>query len=252
MTAVRVSWRDLWLRRSPGLPPGQRRLDAFPRFGDDPRRRPPPEGALPALAVGRVGAVALSLGSDELAEAVTVDRVHDFHCVTTWTRCDLRWSGLSMAHVWSDLIAPAIDRPEDIGFIVACGGDGYRAVLHLDDLLHPDVILATMLDGAPLDRRHGAPLRLVSPPQYGYKSVKHLVALELHETRPASGLGPREHVRARVELEERHSRLPAKLLRLPYRALVPISAALAERSLAQTSSDVSPPVPEGSATSSPA
>ena len=99
----------------------------------------------------------------------------------------------------------------------------------LDDLLGPDVLVASTLHGEPLEIRHGAPLRLLSPSQYGYKSVKHLCALEIHVTEPPSTLGPKEHLRARVALEERHSRIPARLLRWPYRLLVPLTITVAER-----------------------
>ena len=80
-------------------------------------------------------------------------------------------------------------------------------------------------------RRHGAPLRLVSPAQYGYKNVKHVESIALRSTRPVSLLGPKEHLRARVALEERHSRIPGRLLRWPYRLAIPITVIVAERTL---------------------
>ena len=91
------------------------------------------------------------------------------------------------------------------------------------------VIVATHLDGAPLDERHGAPLRLVSPSQYGYKSVKHLVSLDFCAAEPK--VMSKEHLRARVAFEERHPRLPSWLVRLPYRLMIPPTAFLAERAL---------------------
>jgi hypothetical protein len=59
----------------------------------------------------------------------------------------------------------------------------------------------------------------------------------VHSERPASLLGPKEHLRARVALEERHSRIPGRLLRWPYRLVVPITAVVAERTLRQESGD---------------
>ena len=96
---------------------------------------------------------------------------------------------------------------------------------------HLDRTLAWALNDCGLDRRHGAPLRLVSPAQYGYKNVKHVESIALRSTRPVSLLGPKEHLRARVALEERHSRIPGRLLRWPYRLAVPITAIVAERTL---------------------
>ena len=91
------------------------------------------------------------------------------------------------------------------------------------------MLIATHLDGEPLTPRHGASLRLVSPSQYGYKNVKHLTTIDLVDVEPAPRLGPKEHLRARVALEERHSRLPNWLIRWPYRLVVPLTAHLADR-----------------------
>ncbi len=101
----------------------------------------------------------------------------------------------------------------------------------MEDALAGDVMIADRLDGQPLDARHGAPWRLISPGQYGYKSVKHLSQIELHVDRPRSQLGTKEHLRARVASEERHSLRSGRVLRWPYRLVVPLTAALAERPL---------------------
>jgi DMSO/TMAO reductase YedYZ molybdopterin-dependent catalytic subunit len=98
-------------------------------------------------------------------------------------------------------------------------------------------MLAWGLNGDALDQRHGVPLRLISPAQYGYKNVKHVESIAFHAERPDSLLGPKEHLRARVALEERHSRIPGRLLRWPYRVVVPITAVVAERTLREESGD---------------
>ena len=54
----------------------------------------------------------------------------------------------------------------------------------LEDALGDDVLIAEHLDGRPLDRDHGAPVRLVSPSQYGFISTKHLCRIELHSGEP--------------------------------------------------------------------
>ena len=223
---------DLWPRRAPGLPPGQRRLELFPRFGDVPGRRPARTDGPLELRITGDGIEPFTIERADLDRIEKVESVHDFHCVTTWTHRGARWSGWPFAEVWSTLIEPAIGGAGSRRFAVVRGGDRYRAVLTLEDLLDPDVLLATALDGADLGPDHGAPLRLVSPPQYGYKSVKHLIGFELLERQPPSGLGAKEHLRARVALEERHSRVPGRLLRIPYRALIPATALVARRASA--------------------
>jgi DMSO/TMAO reductase YedYZ molybdopterin-dependent catalytic subunit len=114
-------------------------------------------------------------------------------------------------------------------YLVAQGGDGHRMAFVWDDAVAPNVILATGLNGSPLDARHGAPLRLVSPSQYGYKNVKHLVSLDLRTERPQAA--SKEHLRARVAAEERHSKLPSWLVTWPYRIIIPATARLSERTL---------------------
>ena len=59
------------------------------------------------------------------------------------------------------------------------GLDGYRCFVLIEDALADGVLIAERLDGRPLDSDHGAPVRLVSPAQYGYKSTKHLRRIDV-------------------------------------------------------------------------
>ncbi|WP_432541807.1 molybdopterin-dependent oxidoreductase [Kineococcus sp. SYSU DK002] len=225
--------RDLvpW-RRGAGLPPGQRELGVFPRFSDDPLKPPPRLPAEPELVV--TGAVERELRlplPGVVGPARRADVVADFHCVTTWTTRGLRWSGLPFCAFWHHVVEPACGPSPDTSCVVVEGLDGARAVLLLEDALAPDVLLADRLDGEPLTPAHGAPLRLVSPRQYGYKNVKHVHRIEVHAAVPPSTYGPKEHLRARVDLEERHSTTDPRLLRAVYRPLVPLTAAVSAWSL---------------------
>jgi len=110
------------------------------------------------------------------------------------------------------------------------GLDRGSAFVALEDALRDDVMLADSVDGEPLTLARGAPLRFVSPAQYAYKSVKHVAGIELCVAQPASTSGAKEHPRARVALEERHSRYPAWLVRWPYRLVAPMTALIAEMS----------------------
>lgn len=221
-----VSLRSLWPRRSPGLPPGQRSLDVFPRFGATPRRPPPAAAGLPQIEVRGDGVAPFTLTAADLLAIPSREQTSDFHCVTTWTHRQVPWTGVPMTGVWRELIAPRCSAQP--ACVIAIGADGHRAVMTVEDLLLPDVLVATGLYGEPLDPRHGGPLRLVSPAQYGYKSVKHLCALEIRHTRPASS-SPVEHLRARVALEERHPKVAGRLLRVPYRLLIPPTIVMAQR-----------------------
>jgi DMSO/TMAO reductase YedYZ molybdopterin-dependent catalytic subunit len=160
-----------------------------------------------------------------------IDRVADLHCVATWTATDLRWSGVSLRQFWEQLVVPRC-KPAGAVALIARGADGVRAVLDMRDALADDVMLADRLDGEPLNDLHGAPLRLVSPGQYGYKNIKHLCAIKVCDTVPALGYSGMEHLRARVALEERHPRVAGRPLRLPYRVTIPLIAWLNRRSAA--------------------
>ncbi|MBA3780595.1 MAG: molybdopterin-dependent oxidoreductase [Nocardioides sp.] len=203
----------------------------FPRFADQPLRRPPRACPL-ALRVSAAGREDLVLGEEAFAALPMRDQDSDFHCVTTWSYRGVQWGGVRMREFWHEVVLPWVGEEKPVPWVRARGGDAGSAVLCVEDLLADDVLLAVRLDGRPLDARHGAPLRLVCPSQYGYKSVKHLVGLELLQELPV--LPSKEHLRARVALEERHPRLPARLVRRPYRALIPITVRLAEWSLARS------------------
>ena len=231
--AVRPRLRDVvpW-RRGTGLPPGQRQIPVFPRFADDPLRRPPVLPSESTLVV--TGAVdrELHLAVHELFGRVDRTEITaDFHCVTTWTARELRWSGLPFSTFWRDVVVPTCAPATGTRCVVVEGLDGARAVLLLADALAPEVVLADRLDGEPLDLAHGAPLRLVSPQPYGYQRVKHVHRIEVHLSPPPSRYGRKEHLRARVDVEERHSSMDPRLLRWVYRPLVPATALVSAWSL---------------------
>ncbi len=215
-----------------GLPPGQRAGSAFPRFGAAAPSIPEvPE--VPRLRISGAVEAPGEIGIDELRSLPRREQVSDLHCVTTWTKQDLRWGGWRLADLYQRLILPRFrPRPEVSSggtcWLVLFGLDGYRCSLRLDDALEADVLVADTLDSEPLSPFHGAPLRVVSPGQYAYKSLKHLsgIGLRTEPSRLPFGL---EHPRGRVAREERHARLPPALVRLPYRALIGPAAYLQRR-----------------------
>ncbi len=214
-----------WPRSTAGLPPGQGLLDAMPRFSDRPHRAPPAMPVEPRLEITHDGRPLGVVRAADLEALGPRDYRADFHCVTTWSVTGLVWRGVSLREVFASLAITSAPAP----YLVARAGDRRKAAFTWEDAVAEDVILATHLDGAPLDARHGAPLRLVSPSQYAYKSVKHLVSIDFRSVEPK--VMAKEHLRARVAFEERHPRLPSWLVRLPYRLLIAPTAFVAERSL---------------------
>ncbi|MFC1525747.1 sulfite oxidase-like oxidoreductase, partial [Candidatus Latescibacterota bacterium] len=98
-----------------------------------------------------------------------VEQISDFHCVTTWSKLDVRWGGLSFADL-AALVEPA----DGVRHVIMHCADGYTTNLPLADLLDEGVILACELDGQPLPLEHGGPMRLVVPKLYAWKSAKFL------------------------------------------------------------------------------
>jgi DMSO/TMAO reductase YedYZ molybdopterin-dependent catalytic subunit len=222
------------MRADAALPPGQREIETFPRFGLIPFavRFPTDLGTARIQIGGDVGmSVEVGIEDEHLAR---VEQSSDFHCVTTWTRRALHWGGVRFSDFYQQIVIPLAGPQADATFVVLRGQDGARTSLPLEDLLAPDVLLADRLDGQPLSIAHGAPLRLVAPAHYGYKSVKHLDRIELWRSgaryRPF-GLRFMVHPRARVAYEERGQWVPGWVLRHLYRPLIRPTALRFERAL---------------------
>ena len=221
---------------NPALPPGQREIENFPRFGLTPFAvRFPTSIDTASILIGGDVKTSLEVGI-ELKQIARVEQYSDFHCVTTWTSKDLHWSGIRFSDFYQQIVMPLANPPPDATFVVLRGQDGARTSLPLEDLLAPDVLLADRLNGQPLSIAHGAPLRLVAPAHYGYKSVKHLNRIEFWRSsanyRPY-GLRFMVHPRARVACEERGQWVPGWVLRYLYRPLIGPTAARFERAMRQ-------------------
>ncbi|GAA4030834.1 hypothetical protein GCM10022247_64910 [Allokutzneria multivorans] len=155
------------------------------------------------------------------------DVVADFHCVAGWTATGLRWSGVRFADFYRVFVEPELESGTTVTHLAFEGLDGVASVVELRDALADDVLLADQLNGQPLGGDHGAPIRLVSPKQYGYMSTKHLCVVEVCSALPTHRLGTgfldrmiEGHSRARVWHEERHARVAGRLVRPFYRALI--------------------------------
>jgi DMSO/TMAO reductase YedYZ molybdopterin-dependent catalytic subunit len=206
------------------LPPGQIERQEFPRFGfgNLAFRFPTNISSIQIAVRGDIDAP-LAVGP-ELSSLHRVEQVSDFHCVTTWSKRHLRWSGFRFRDFFESIVIPKAAPQREANLVVLRSQDGYEQSLPLEDLLAPDVLLADQRNGEPLSIAHGAPIRLVAPAHYGYKNVKHLRSVEFwRDAREYRFVGPKfmDHPRARVALEERGRGVPAWLLRRTYPALIP-------------------------------
>ena len=96
--------------------------------------------------------------------------ISDFHCVTGWSVQNVHWKGIRPQAI-IDLVRP---RASVKHVTFQSLEQPYFDQLTLEQFLLPDVTLAAEMDGRPLTRPHGSPLRLVIPQMYGYKGVKWL------------------------------------------------------------------------------
>jgi DMSO/TMAO reductase YedYZ molybdopterin-dependent catalytic subunit len=110
----------------------------------------------------------VSLSLSDLRALPAAHQVSDFHCVTGWTVRDVRWAGVRIR----DVLARASPLAAAGALAFVSAERPYVDSLTLEQALLPDVILAWDMDARALERPHGAPLRLVMPRMYGYKSVK--------------------------------------------------------------------------------
>lgn len=130
---------------------------------------------------------------DILKDMTLEERIYRFRCVEAWAMV-IPWVGFQL----SDLIAKAdpqgnakyvafetLERPEEMhGQKNGSFPWPYVEGLRMDEAMHPLTILATGLYDEPLPNQNGAPLRLVVPWKYGFKSIKSIVKITLTEKEP--------------------------------------------------------------------
>lgn len=215
---------------SKALPPGQRGGFGFPAFGLAWFAKRVPRSVQPvSLRLAGDGASTVQLDREALGKLPRVEQMSDLHCVTSWSACGLRWGGVLFRDLFSQVIEPRVQPEPAATTVLLRAADGYEATIPLEDLLADDVLIADSLDGGPLTLPHGAPLRLVAPAHYAYKSVKYLTEIGVwRDDRHYRPPGPRwmAHPRGRVALEERSERLPGWLARYMYRPFLPYTRRL--------------------------
>jgi DMSO/TMAO reductase YedYZ molybdopterin-dependent catalytic subunit len=126
------------------------------------------------LDVGGLVARPQSLRWRDFAALPTVHQVSTFHCVTGWTVDNVRWSGVRSSTL-IDLVRPL---PSARYVTFQSLEQPYVDQLSIEEFRLADVMLAHGMNGRPLSRAHGAPLRLIIPEMYGYKNVKWVRSLQ--------------------------------------------------------------------------
>jgi DMSO/TMAO reductase YedYZ molybdopterin-dependent catalytic subunit len=116
-----------------------------------------------------------SISYDELRALPSAEQVSTFHCVTGWTVGNVHWRGVR----FRDLLAAAQPHAEAQVLTFTSAEKPYVDTLTRQQAQLADVMLAYEMDGKPLAREHGAPVRAVIPDMYGYKGVKWVEQITL-------------------------------------------------------------------------
>jgi DMSO/TMAO reductase YedYZ molybdopterin-dependent catalytic subunit len=175
-----LAWgKPVWSRVSAALSPAEGLIPFVPTSG---WRIYTVSGSMPSfdpatwrLNVGGLVEQELSLSHSELLALPRVTQVSDFHCVTGWTVKNVHWTGVRI----TDIFAKVKPTPEANGLQFVSAEKPYLDYLTMEQALLHDVMLAYAMNGKPLAREHGAPVRLVIPEMYGYKNVKWLSQINL-------------------------------------------------------------------------
>ncbi len=157
--------------RSSRLPPGQREVKDWPVL-DLGLQPDVPLEKWSLLINGLVENPVEWSWKDFISQPVFED-VSDIHCVTSWSRYDNYWEGVSTAHVLETV------RPHEAAkHVILHAHDGYTTNVTLEAFSAPDALLAHRWEGQPLTRQHGGPVRLVIPQYYFWKSAKWIKRIE--------------------------------------------------------------------------
>jgi sulfoxide reductase catalytic subunit YedY len=140
--------------------------------------------------VAKPGVVALE---DLLAKHPLEERIYRLRCVEAWSMV-IPWVGIPLGALLARFeptsrakyaaFETLFDPEQMPGQRRSILPWPYREGLRMDEAMHPLAILAVGMYGRVLPNQNGAPLRLVVPWKYGFKSIKSIVKIRLQETQP--------------------------------------------------------------------
>jgi methionine sulfoxide reductase catalytic subunit len=135
-----------------------------------------------------------TLGTTDLLKGLTPEeRIYRLRCVEGWSMV-IPWLGVPLGEVLKRfeptskakyVAFTTLADPEQMpGIRYDSINWPYREGLRIDEAMHPLALLATGLYGKPMPQQNGAPVRLVVPWKYGFKSIKSIVEIKFVETMP--------------------------------------------------------------------
>ena len=104
---------------------------------------------------------------DNLKSLTSKEITKDIHCVTRWTKFDMKWKGVKISTLFNELSIKAPTNWTMIGSFT-----GYTTNLPLKDLLMDNTIISYLYEDKEITPEHGGPIRLIVPHLYFWKSAK--------------------------------------------------------------------------------
>jgi DMSO/TMAO reductase YedYZ molybdopterin-dependent catalytic subunit len=101
----------------------------------------------------------------------------DIHCVTTWSRLDNLWEGVS-----TSVIKNLVNIAPQARFVIVHAYGRFTTNLTISEFFEPDVLFALTHDDQSISADHGGPVRLVVPRLYFWKSAKWVTGVEFSAT----------------------------------------------------------------------
>ncbi len=142
---------------------------------------------------------------DIMAGVEVEERIYRLRCVEAWSMV-IPWNGFELADLLNRVgvqdgaryvAFETANRPDEMpGVRVPVLNWPYREGLRLDEAMHPLTIMATGIYGRDIPNQNGAPMRLVVPWKYGFKSIKSIVRITLTDEEPHASwnvANPREY-----------------------------------------------------------
>ncbi len=131
--------------------------------------------------------------ADLIAGQTIEERIYRFRCVEAWSMV-VPWNGFQLSGLLDRIgVQPGarfvafetLLRPEEMpGQKSGSIEWPYREGLRIDEAMNPLTLMATGLYGEPMPNQNGAPIRLVVPWKYGFKSIKSIVRISLVDMMP--------------------------------------------------------------------
>ena len=129
------------------------------------------------LSVGGMVKNPVGLGYEDLFGLKMFSQVSRLKCVECWS-AKARWEGFK----FEELVKKVQPDPS-AKFVYLQSADSYYESFLVEELLRPRVLFVLRMNGKPLSRDHGFPLRLIAPFKYGYKNIKYITSIKFLDTR---------------------------------------------------------------------